>query len=178
MLSPPLREKWNQRVLLNKLKNMELHAYGSDHCSFNHKGQKELGKDDFSKIPNGAPTIEDRVTILYHYGYNAGASSTQLSSSRSARPTPPNSSGSSQEGTIAVGSDGDVVIWDPKATRTISARAHAMNVDNNVFEGMQVQGKAKHVFSRGRQVVRDGTFVGEPGYGTFVRSNPFRPVQL
>ncbi|MBV8489385.1 MAG: dihydropyrimidinase, partial [Candidatus Eremiobacteraeota bacterium] len=178
VLSPPLREKWNQRVLLNKLKNSELHAYGSDHCSFNHKGQKELGKDDFSKIPNGAPTIEDRVTILYHFGYNQGIIGlNQLVALGSTNPAKlfglfP------RKGTIAIGSDADVVIWDPKATRTISARAHHMNVDNNVFEGMQVQGKAKHVFSRGRQIVKDGVFTGEPGMGDFVRSDPFRPVQL
>ena len=72
VISPPIRDKWNQDVLLRKLKNMELHTFGSDHCSFNLCGQKELGKHDFSKIPNGAPTIEDRLAILYHVGVNGG----------------------------------------------------------------------------------------------------------
>jgi dihydropyrimidinase len=178
VMSPPLREKWNQKALLGKLKNVELQAFGSDHCSFNNKGQKELGKDDFSKIPNGAPTIEDRVSILYNSGVVAGVLGLNqfvaLACTNPARlfglfP---------KKGTIAVGSDADIVIWDPNATRTISAQEHHMNVDNNIFEGMQVRGRAKHVFSRGSQIVRDGAFVGEPGRGRFTRSAPFRPQQL
>ncbi|HTX02321.1 MAG TPA: dihydropyrimidinase [Candidatus Acidoferrales bacterium] len=178
VMSPPLREKWNQQALLGKLKNVELQTFGSDHCSFNHKGQKELGKDDFSKIPNGAPTIEDRVAILYTSGVMSG----QLGLNKFvalASTNPAILFGLfPKKGTIAVGSDADIVIWDPKIKRTISARDHHMNVDNNIFEGMQVHGRAKHVFSRGTQIVRDGTFVGERGRGKFTRSSPFRPVQL
>jgi dihydropyrimidinase len=178
VMSPPLREKWNQQALLGKLKNVELQTFGSDHCSFNHKGQKELGKDDFSKIPNGAPTIEDRVAILYTSGVVSGQIGLNkfvaLASTNPAKlfglfP---------KKGTIAIGSDADIVIWDPKFTRTISAHDHHMNVDNSIFEGMHVQGRAKHVFSRGEQIVRDGTFVGERGRGKFTRSAPFRPVAL
>jgi dihydropyrimidinase len=178
VMSPPLRPKWNQSVLLGKLKNSELHTFGSDHCSFNNCGQKELGKDDFSKIPNGAPTIEDRFTILWHYGVNAGVIGINqlvaLSSTNAAKlfglfP---------RKGTIAVGSDADIVIWDPAVERTISAKSHHMNVDNNIFEGMKVRGKARHVFSRGRKIVDDGTFTGEAGAGAFVKSSPFYPVNL
>jgi dihydropyrimidinase len=178
VMSPPLREKWNQKALLGKLQNIELQAFGSDHCSFNNKGQKEMGKDDFSKIPNGAPTIEDRVSILYNSGVVGGVLGLNkfvaLACTNPARlfglfP---------KKGTIAVGSDADIVIWDPSAKRTISAREHHMNVDNNIFEGMQVQGRAKHVFSRGSQIVRDGAFVAEQGRGKLVRSAPFHPQQL
>ena len=88
VLSPPIRDKWNQGVLLRKLKNMELHAFGSDHCSFNLCGQKDLGKDNFSKIPNGAPTIEDRLAILWDVGVNGGADRVRISSSRSASTNP------------------------------------------------------------------------------------------
>jgi len=178
VLSPPIRDKWNQGVLLRKLKNMELHAFGSDHCSFNLCGQKELGKHDFSKIPNGAPTIEDRLAILYHVGVNGGViSPNQFVALGSANPArlfglfP-------RKGTIAVGSDADVVVWDPNAERTISAKTHHMNVDNSVFEGMKVKGRPRYVFSRGAKVAEGDTFTGRKGHGKFVRSDKFYPVQV
>ncbi len=178
VLSPPIRDKWNQDVLLAKLKNMELHTFGSDHCSFNLCGQKELGKHDFSKIPNGAPTIEDRMSILYEVGVNSGAIGLNqfvaLSSTNAAKlfglfP---------RKGTIAVGSDADVLIWDPNAERTISASSHHMNVDNNVFEGMRVKGRPRAVFSRGLKVAEGNTFTGRKGHGAFQRAEKFYPVQL
>ena len=178
VLSPPIRDKWNQSVLLRKLKNMELHSFGSDHCSFNLCGQKELGKHDFSKIPNGAPTIEDRLAILYHVGVNGGVISPNqfvaLGSTNPARffglfP---------RKGTIAVGSDADVVVWDPKAERTISAKTHHMNVDNSVFEGMKVKGRPRYVFSRGLKVAENDTFTGHKGHGKFVAADKFYPVQV
>jgi dihydropyrimidinase len=178
VLSPPIRDKWNQGVLLRKLKNMELHAFGSDHCSFNLCGQKELGKDDFSKIPNGAPTIEDRLAILYHVGVNGGVISPNqfvaLGATNPARffglfP---------RKGTIAVGSDADVVVWDPNAERTISAKTHHMNVDNSVFEGMKVKGRPRFVFSRGSKVAESDTFTGRTGHGKFARADKFYPMQV
>jgi dihydropyrimidinase len=178
VMSPPLREKWNQAVLLKKLKNGELHAFGSDHCSFNNCGQKELGKDDFSKIPNGAPTIEDRVAILYEHGVNNGVIGlNQFVALASTNPAKlfglfP------RKGTIAVGSDADIVVWEPDAERTISAKTHHMKADNNIFEGMTVRGRPRYVFSRGRKVAEDSNFVGAPGAGLHQRSSPFRPVQL
>ena len=177
VMSPPLREKRDQHVLLAKLKNGELHAFGSDHCSFNC-GQKELGKDDFSKIPNGAPTIEDRVAILYHHGVVKGVIGlNQFVALASTNPAKlfglfP------RKGTIAVGSDADVVVWDPHVERTISARTHHMKADNSIFEGMTVRGKPRYVFSRGRKVADEGSFTGETGYGIHQKSAPFRPVQL
>ena len=178
VMSPPLRPKWNQDVLLRKLKNGELHTVGSDHCSFNNCGQKELGRNDFSKIPNGAPTIEDRVAILYHHGVNAGVIGlNQFVALGSTNPAKlfglfP------RKGTIAVGSDADLVIWDPSVKRTISAKTHHMRVDNNIFEVMEVGGAPRYVLSRGETVVSDGKYVGAEGRGIHQRSAPFRPVAL
>lgn len=178
VMSPPLRERWNQRVLLHKLKNLELQAFGSDQCSFNHKGQKELGKDDFSKIPNGAPTIEDRLAVLWQIGVNSGVMGLNtfvaVTSTNAARlfglfP---------RKGTIAVGSDADILVWDPKPERTISAKTHHMNVDNNIFEGMKVKGRPRFVFSRGRKIVENDRFVGETGGGKFQRCDKFFPVHF
>ncbi|MDQ2873018.1 MAG: dihydropyrimidinase [Candidatus Eremiobacteraeota bacterium] len=178
VLSPPIRDKWNQSVLLRKLKNMELHSFGSDHCSFNLCGQKELGRNDFSKIPNGAPTIEDRLAILYEVGVNHGVlglnNFVALSSTNPAKffglfP---------RKGTIAVGSDADIVVWDPAAGRTISAKTHHMNVDNSVFEGMRVTGRPRYVFSRGRKVADGDRFTGTKGAGTFQKSARFFPIDV
>ncbi len=178
VMSPPLREKRDQAVLLAKLKNGELHAFGSDHCSFNNCGQKELGKNDFSKIPNGAPTIEDRVAILFEHGVNRGVIGlNQFVALASTNPAKlfglfP------RKGTVAVGSDADLVIWDPKIERKISAAAHHMRADNNIFEGMTVRGMPRYVFSRGRKLAESGNFVGDEHGGTHQKSSPFRPVQL
>ncbi len=178
VLSPPIRDKWNQSVLLRKLKNMELHAFGSDHCSFNMCGQKDLGRHDFSKIPNGAPTIEDRLAILYHVGVNGGViSPNQFVALGSTNPAKlfglfP------RKGTIAVGSDADIVVWDPNQERTISAKTHHMNVDNSVFEGMTVKGRPRYVFSRGLNVADGDTFTGRKGHGKFVPSDKFYPVTV
>jgi dihydropyrimidinase len=178
VLSPPIRDKWNQDVLLRKLANMELHSFGSDHCSFNLCGQKDLGKDDFSKIPNGAPTIEDRLSILYEVGVNRNVlglnNFVALGCTNPAKffglfP---------RKGTIAVGSDADVVVWDPKAKRTISQKSHHMRVDNNVFEGMTIEGRPRYVFSRGRMVADGDRFTGERGAGAFQKSSPFRPIAV
>jgi dihydropyrimidinase len=178
VMSPPLRDKWNQRVLLHKLRNLELQAFGSDQCSFNHKGQKELGKDDFSKIPNGAPTIEDRLSILWEVGVNSGILGLNTFVAVGATNPAKLFGLFPRKGTIAVGSDADIVVWDPTVERTISARSHHMNVDNNIFEGMKVKGKPRFVFSRGKKIVEDGRFMGSPGDGRFQRCDKFFPIQL
>ena len=177
VMSPPLREKWNQNVLIAKLKNGELQAVGSDHCSFNC-GQKALGKDDFSKIPNGAPTIEDRVAILYERTVNTGAIGLNQFVALAATNPAKLFGLFPRKGTIAVGSDGDLVVWDPAATRTISAATHHMAADYSIFEGMTVRGTPRYVFSRGRLLVEGGKYVGETGRGIRQKSAPFRPVQL
>ncbi|RFU64937.1 dihydropyrimidinase [Peribacillus glennii] len=167
--SPPLREKRHQDVLWNALKNGQLQTIGSDQCSFDFKGQKDLGKDDFTKIPNGGPIIEDRMSILFSEGVTKGRISlnqfVDITSTRSAKlfglyP---------QKGTIAVGADADIVIFDPAAERTISASTHHMAVDYNAFEGMKVAGEPVSVLSRGQFVIKDKSFVGAPGKGQYLK---------
>ncbi|MED1791676.1 dihydropyrimidinase [Brevibacillus nitrificans] len=171
--SPPLREKWNQEVLWSALKNGILQTVGSDHCPFNFVGQKELGRDDFTKIPNGGPIIEDRLTLLFSEGVQKGKISlnqlVDLTSTKAAKlfgmfP---------QKGTVAVGSDADLVLFHPNVKRTISASTHHMNVDYNPFEGMEVQGEVVSVLSRGSFVVRDKQFVGQAGAGRYLKRSRF-----
>ena len=171
--SPPLREKWNQEVLWNALKNGQLQTLGSDQCSFNFKGQKELGLEDFTKIPNGGPIIEDRFSILFSEGVKKGRISinqfVDIVSTRIAKlfglfP---------RKGTIAVGSDADIVIFDPSKERIISAETHHMNVDYSAFEGMKVTGEPISVLSRGEFVIREKEFVGKPGTGQYLKRERF-----
>lgn len=167
--SPPLREKWHQDVLWNALKSGQLQTLGSDQCSFDFQGQKDLGKDDFTKIPNGGPIVEDRVSILFSEGVEKGRISlnqfVDIMSTRSAKlfglyP---------QKGTIAVGSDADVVIFDPSAERVISAETHHMAADYNPFEGMKIKGEPVSVLSRGEYVIKDKQFVGKLGTGKYIK---------
>ncbi|WP_034681896.1 dihydropyrimidinase [Caldalkalibacillus mannanilyticus] len=171
--SPPLREKWNQDILWNALKSGQLQTIGSDQCSFDFKGQKELGRHNFTKIPNGGPMIEDRVSILFSEGVKKGRISlnqfVDMISTRSAKlfglfP---------QKGTIAVGSDADLVIFDPNVQRTLSAETHHMAVDYNVFEGLQVTGEPVSVLSRGEFVIQNRQFVGESGHGQYLKRKKY-----
>lgn len=175
--SPPLREKANQEVLWNALKTGQLQTLGSDQCSFDFKGQKDLGKGDFTKIPNGGPMIEDRVSLLFSEGVKKGRITlnqfVEIMSTRSAKlfglfP---------QKGTIAVGSDADIVIFDPAVERTISAETHHMAVDYNAFEGMEVTGQPVTVLSRGEYVIKDKRFVGNPGDGQYLKRKKYNATQ-
>jgi dihydropyrimidinase len=176
--SPPLREAWNQEVLWSALKNGQLQTLGSDQCSFNFKGQKELGLGDFSKIPNGGPVIEDRFSLLFSEGVLKDRITinqfVEIVSTRSAKlfglfP---------QKGTIAVGSDADIVIFDPTAERIISAKTHHMNVDYNPFEGMKVTGEPVSVLSRGEFVIRNKQFVGTVGAGRYVKRKKYNETGI
>lgn len=167
--SPPLREKWNQEALWNALKTGQLQTIGSDQCSFDFVGQKDLGKGDFSKIPNGGPLIEDRISILFSEGVKKGRISlnqfVDITSTRAAKlfglyP---------KKGAIAIGADADLVIFDPAIERIISAETHHMAVDYNPFEGMKVTGEPVSVLSRGEFVIRDKQFVGKTGAGQYIK---------
>jgi dihydropyrimidinase len=169
VMTPPLREKWNQDELWKGLKTDDLQIISTDHCPFCMKEQKELGRDDFSKIPNGAPGVEHRMSLIYDGGVAAGRISlnrfVELTSTAAAKmfglfP---------RKGTIAVGSDADIVIFDPEGEQTISAATHHMNVDYSAYEGRKVRGVVETVLSRGRVVVEAGEFKGKAGAGQFLK---------
>ena len=175
VFTPPLREKWHQEKLWQGLAQDDLQVVSTDHCPFCFKEQKELGKDDFTKIPNGGPGIEHRVSLVYTGGVGGCRFSpnrfVQLVSTAPAKlfglyP---------RKGAIAVGSDADLVVFDPNEEQVISAKTHHMRVDYSMFEGIRVKGVPKIVMSRGRVVVENGKFTGKAGAGEFLkRQNPAR----
>ncbi len=169
VMSPPLREKGNEKGLWQGLRMDDLQLVSTDHCPFCMKEQKELGKNDFSKIPNGAPGLETRMSLLWDGGVRAKQIDlnrfVQLTSTAPAKlfglyP---------KKGTIAVGSDADVVIWDPEENMTLSASSLHMKVDYNPYEGRQVVGAAETVLARGEVVYEGGKFTGKKGRGRFVK---------
>jgi dihydropyrimidinase len=169
VFTPPLREKKNQPKLWDGLKKDNLQVVSTDHCPFCFEDQKSLGKNDFTKIPNGGPGIENRLQLLHHHGVGQGNFSinrfVELVSTAPARifgmyP---------QKGVLAAGSDADLVLWDPNEDYTISAKTHHMKVDYSMFEGFRVRGNARDVYSRGELVVSGGKFIGKPGRGKYLR---------
>ena len=159
VFTPPPREKWNQQILWDGLLDNTLQIVSTDHCPFNFKGEKELGREDFTKIPNGAPGIEHRIQLLYHFGVRTG----RISENRWVEliaSSPAKIFGlSPRKGTIDIGSDADLVIWDPDHEHTISAATHHMNVDYNLYENWKVQGKAETVLLRGKIIIdKDSLF--------------------
>ena len=176
VMSPPLREKWHQEELWKGLARNDLQVVSTDHCPFCMKEgfqgqpkQKELGRGDFSKIPNGAPGVETRMALMYDGGVVAG----RITASRwieLTSTTPAKIMGMfPRKGTIAVGSDADIVIWDPTITQTLSAKTHHMRVDYNPYEGRKVKGKAVTVLSRGEVIVEKDRFLGKKGRGKFIK---------
>jgi dihydropyrimidinase len=169
VFTPPLREKWHQEKLWTGLKQDHLQVVSTDHCPFCFKEQKEMGKDDFTKIPNGGPGIEHRMSLIYSGGVGKGRFSVnrfvELVST-----TPAKIFGLyPRKGTIAVGSDADLVIFDPNREHTISAKTHHMRVDYSMFEGIKVKGMPDVVLSRGQVVVEGEKFYGKPGQGSFLK---------
>ncbi|HEY9722717.1 MAG TPA: dihydropyrimidinase [Oscillatoriaceae cyanobacterium] len=172
VMTPALRHKSNQEELWKGLQFGDLHTIATDHCPFCFDNQKQLGKDDFSKIPNGAPGVENRMSLIFNGGVVAGRINlnkfVELTSTAAAKmfglfP---------RKGTIAVGSDADIVIFDPERIETISRenpRTHHMNVDYNTFEGFEVQGFPETVLSRGQVVVENNEFKGRKGGGRFIK---------
>src|SRR5215470_87990 len=173
VFTPPLREKWHQEKLWNGLKNDHLQVVSTDHCPFCFKDQKQLGKDDFTKIPNGGPGIEHRMSLIYSGGVAKGRFNVnrfvELVST-----TPAKLFGLyPRKGTIAVGSDADVVIFDPERKHTISAQTHHMRVDYSMFEGIEVTGMPDVVLSRGQVLVEGNQFYGRAGGGEFIRRGTY-----
>jgi len=171
IMSPPLRDKRNQKILWNALATGSIDTVGTDHCPFDTE-QKLLGKDAFTQIPNGIPGIEDRVNLLYTYGVCRGtldlhrfvdAASTRAAKLFGLFP---------RKGTIAVGSDADLVVYDPAYRGKISAAAQHTNCDYSGFEGMEIEGRPSVVTVRGKVQVRDGVFVGERGRGKLLKREP------
>lgn len=171
VMSPPLRDKRNQESLWNALATGLIDTVGTDHCPFDTE-QKLLGKDAFTQIPNGIPGIEERVNLLYSQGVATGrldihrfvdCASTKAAKLFGLFP---------QKGTIAVGSDADLVIFDPNYRGVVRAKTQKTNNDYNGFEGMEICGRPSVVTVRGKVQVRDGEFVGERGRGKFLRRQP------
>lgn len=168
--SPPLRPKDHQEHLWNGLRKGDLQLVGTDHCPFDFHGQKELGRGDFRKIPNGLPGVEERVDLI-HQGVIDG----RLSRERWVEvvsTAPAKMFGLyPRKGAIAIGSDADLVIYDPNREHVLSAATHHMDVDYSCYEGRSVRGGSDIVMSRGTIVVKDGTWVGPAGHGRFLRRN-------
>jgi dihydropyrimidinase len=169
VMTPALRAKENQDKLWRGIRTNDLQVISTDHCPFCFKDQKQLGRDDFSKIPNGGPGVEERMSLIYNGGVAGGRISlnrfVEITSTAAAKifglfP---------RKGTVAVGSDADIVLFDPNAERTISAATHHMNVDYSCYEGMTVRGVTKTVLSRGKVIIEDGKYLGKAGDGQFLK---------
>jgi dihydropyrimidinase len=169
VFTPPLREKENLPKLWDGLASDNLQVVSTDHCPFCFEDQKALGKDDFTKIPNGGPGIENRLQLLHHHGVSTG----KITLNRFAEivsTAPARIFGMyPKKGVIAPGSDADIVVWDPTAEHLISAKTHHMRVDYSMFEGFKVVGNARQVFSRGELIVEYGRYIGRVGRGQYLR---------
>lgn len=168
VFTPPLRARQNQAPLWKAVEDGTLSVVSTDHCPFRFADQKSLGKNDFSKIPNGGPGIENRLQILWHFGVNAGKWTPEKFVEVCCT-APARIFGMTKKGVLAPGKDADILLWDPHASYTISAATQWMATDYSMFEGWQVLGNAKHVFSRGDLVVKDGKWIGETGRGRFLK---------
>ena len=171
-MSPPLRAKHHQDAIWNALASRVVSTIATDHAPFDFNGQKEMGRDDFTKIPNGIPSVEDRVNLVYTYGVKRGridlhtfvdACSTQAAKLFGLFP---------RKGTIALGSDADLVVYDPKYRGKITQKAQVMNVDYSAFEGWDLEGRPSLVTVRGTVMARDGKFVGKLGHGKLLQREP------
>ena len=170
VFTPPLRKRENHAPLWQALADGTLAVVSTDHCPFTTE-QKALGEHDFTKIPNGGPGIENRLQLLWHHGVNTGLLTPQqfvaLTSTNPARIF-----NLQTKGVIAEGKDADILLWDPAADYTISAATQSMNTDYSMFEGWQVRGNTRQVYSRGQLVVDRDKFLGTPGHGRFLKRQP------
>lgn len=178
VMSPPLREQKDRDALWAALQNGIIQCVGTDHCTFDFKGQKDMGRDDFRKIPNGLNGIGERMSILYTHGVNTN----RISLSRWVEVTSTNPAKMfglyPTKGSLLPGSDADLVVWDPNIKETISAKTHHSACDTNVYEGMKIEGRPSHVFIRGTKVYENGSFLVQPGFGKFQKRPAGRPMKV
>jgi dihydropyrimidinase len=177
VMSPPLRTKESNRALWQGLRSGALQVVATDHCPFDFKGKKDMfGKDDYKKIPNGAPGIETLLMLMHSEGVRKGRITLERMVDVLATGTA-RMFGLKDKGEIAVGKDADIVVFDPKQKFTITQKKLHMNVDYTPYEGMKITGMPYAVYSRGRKVAewrKDRVqFVGEKGHGRFVKREPF-----
>jgi dihydropyrimidinase len=172
VMSPPFRAPEHQKALWAGLQSGNLQTTATDHCAF-CAPQKAAGKNDFRLIPNGTAGVENRMEVLWHNGVSTG----RLTMNEFVRVTSSNAAQIfniyPRKGSISVGADADIVVWDPAATKTISAKTHHQNIDFNIFEGMTVQGRASHTLSQGKVVYADGKLNVERGAGRYIEKPPF-----
>lgn len=172
VMSPPLRDRRNQPILWNGLRNGLINTVATDHAPFDFKTQKHIGRDDFTKIPNGIPGLEERVNLLFTYGVKTGSldlhTFVEVASTNAAKifglfP---------RKGTIQIGADADLVVYDPDYRGTISAKTQMMNLDYSGFENWKIEGRPSAVTVRGEVAMRDGKFIGTIGRGKLLRREP------
>ena len=175
VMSPPLREKKDQATLWAGINQGLVQIVATDHCPFKWE-QKLMGKNDFSKIPNGHPAIENRMELLFSEGVNKG----RITLNKYVEVTSTNPAKIfgmfPRKGTLAVGSDADIMILDPKEKHTLSAQTHHMNVDYSAYEGWELTGKVKTVLLRGQVAIDKGKCLVPKGYGKFVKRNKVNSI--
>ena len=168
VMSPQLRDKRNQTVLWNGLRSGLIDTVATDHAPFDFQTQKTMGREDFTKIPNGIPALEDRINLLWTYGVQKGRIDLHTFVSVASTNAAKIFGLFPRKGAIQLGADADLVVYDPAYRGTISARTQAMNLDYSAFEGWSIEGRPSVVTVRGEVMVRDGQFVGTPGRGKFL----------
>lgn len=174
VISPPLRNRANQPVLWQGLTNHILDTVATDHCSFHFSGQKDQGLHDFSKIPNGMPGVETRLSLLYTYGVAGGRINLNQFVALTATNAAKVFGLYPRKGTIAVGSDADITVWDPCYEGIISAQTQAQRVDYSPFEGFVQKGRAKYVYLRGQLAAGEGQLIASQADGQYLQRSPFR----
>jgi dihydropyrimidinase len=169
VFTPPLRKKKNQAPLWKAMQEDVLQVVSTDHCPFRFADQKTLGLHDFTKIPNGGPGVENRMQLTYHHGVNEGRMTLERFVEVTAEAPAKIFGMYPRKGVLAAGSDADILIWDPQAKYTITAATQNMHTDYSIFEGFEVRGNARQVYSRGECVVDGGKFIGRVGRGQYLR---------